>query len=86
VAVRGDAVRDHAGGGHWAERKKAFAAMSRCSLKHGVDQVAGTVDGAVEITLGAPDFQVRFANVPRAPSGSALTATALPEFGCQDGR
>jgi hypothetical protein len=32
------------------------------------------------------DFQVGFVHVPRAPSGSALAATALSEFGGQNRR
>jgi hypothetical protein len=36
-------------------------------------------------TSAALDFQIGFVNVPRAPGGSALEATPLPEFGCQEG-
>jgi hypothetical protein len=48
--------------------------------QHGVSQVAVAIDDAVEITQVAADFQIGLVNVPRAPSGSALAATSLPEF------
>lgn len=43
------------------------------------------VDGAIQVAPAATDFQVRLIHVSGSATGTTLAATALPEFGSQNG-
>lgn len=85
VPVRGDAIRDYAGGRLGGAEECLGRRHVPVLAEHGIDQVAVTVDRTIQIAPAAPQFQIRLIDIPRAPSGPALSTAALPEFSGQDG-
>jgi hypothetical protein len=59
VPVRGDAVRDQAGGGLRGAEERLGGRHVPVLAEHGVDQVAMAVDRTIEIAPAAPHFQIR---------------------------
>src|SRR5919202_227145 len=84
VPVRGDAVRDDAGGRLGGAEERLGRRHVPVLAEHGVDQVAVAVDRTIQIAPAAPHFQIRLIHKPGTASGSALAAAALPEFSGQD--
>src|SRR5919202_2366561 len=69
VPVRGDAVRDYAGGRLGGAEERLGRRHVPVLAEHGVDQVAVAVDRTIQIAPTAPHFQLHLIDVPRAPSG-----------------
>src|SRR5215217_3391396 len=86
VSVRGDAVRDHAGG----ELRGAKECLRRRPVamlgEHGINQIAIAVDRTVEIAPVAANLQIRLIDVPRPASSASPTTTPWSQLIGQNGR
>src|SRR5215207_8474412 len=80
VSVGGDALGDNAG--HRLGRAEEGLGRRHVAVlaQHGIDEIAVTVDGAVQIAPPATNLQVSLVDVPVTATSAAPATPALTEF------